>query len=596
MQRTTTTERAAATPSPVLAYATWLIAQGLSVLVRPNAAAYDKARQLNRMAAERVDWDAMVKLGLSKKLFTASDESGTWIRSAINVLKADIKTKVSQNPNIPDEELKVLKAATIWVGAPDKPGAVDRIRKVSAAISGKLYRNVERVLDSTGGATTTTETETDAPPPASLQATSIGSLVSEYTALAKRIAPGAADANITPTETKAYAAQGTSQTGEVREYNRTKRVLGERYLMDLAKFTATQSGPVLVHEAFAHMNRLGYPFAKIIAAKREIPLRVDVVGGKIKYFTQDGEPLLGAIPANINKIGFPKTYDPETKQGAYMVIKAPTAVGVTRIYTEAHKTAAQADKFGKAESISENINTYLARWVRDLNNADPFVQMAAAICYIIYATGARIGSRQFSAASNSGEQTYGIISLRPRHVRVTASSITFEYVGKKNGAQKHVIKITDVVTRRLAQLLTQLKAGKKKDDLLFSVPAPNGKLQHIIPKRVTDYLHSMGYQGGAHKMRHVRGTNLVVELLQKTPWKATKTATTLQARQREAEDWMKSKVLEPVGKLLGHFSGDKVTWRTSIANYINPNVVAEWFIKNGLKVPSWVPKTIAADD
>ena len=69
-------------------------------------------------------------------------------------------------------------------------------------------------------------------------------------------------------------------------------------------------------------------------------------------------------------------------------------------------------------------------------------------------------------------------------------------------------------------------------------------------------------------------------------------------RKKEAEDFMKDKVLTPVADALGHKSmkGGTVTplWKTSITSYVMPNIVREWFEKQQLDVPKWVPEKVSA--
>jgi len=218
---------------------------------------------------------------------------------------------------------------------------------------------------------------------------------------------------------------------------------------------------------------------------------------------------------------------------------------------------------------------------------------------MIYLTGMRVGSRQHSAASMTGKPTYGAISLRPRHIKISGNRITLNYEGKaaaKTGIkQKHIIEVNDQITRQLKKNLQELLDGKQGNDLVFSMPNGNKNIE-LTYSAFAKYLASSGYPAGIHKLRHVRGTNLLIEMLQKNQWKPSAKATTLDKQQKEAETFMVDKIITPVSILLGHKSGtDKLLWRTTVKSYTNPAPIAEWFMKHNLRMPSWLPRKPSID-
>ena len=225
--------------------------------------------------------------------------------------------------------------------------------------------------------------------------------------------------------------------------------------------------------------------------------------------------------------------------------------------------------------------------------------MKATAAVVLYWTGARVGSNATGMASKKGVEGFGILNLRIRHIKFTTTSVILEYAGKKGMHQKHILPMNDAAHKLVAKHLKQLAAGKGKEDLLFSVPAKTkGKVTPLTFGLFSKYLKSNGFTMGAHKLRHVRGTSAVKRLLEENTWKPSKTATTLAKRQREAEKWIKEKVLVKIANILGHQSKNKTTgvttpaWQTSIKSYINPDVVRQWFVSNKLDVPNWVPNKL----
>jgi hypothetical protein len=112
---------------------------------------------------------------------------------------------------------------------------------------------------------------------------------------------------------------------------------------------------------------------------------------------------------------------------------------------------------------------------------------------------------------------------------------------------------------------------------------------------------SCGMSIKVHALRHIRGTELVRNILAKSPWKQPKAGSSLIARQRSADDYIKMNVLTKVGALLGHAAksktGEQTTvWRTSITSYVNPVPIINWYKEQKLEVPKWVPMKVEADD
>ena len=318
--------------------------------------------------------------------------------------------------------------------------------------------------------------------------------------------------------------------------------------------------------------------------------------GKITLYTTAGKQLTGNV-AEGSKVTMNPKYDPELDNAYYCRFRAPNAVSDTQIYTTTLKAANVEEKHTKTKTYAGDIGKWVKTWERDVILKDPMRHVPAAVALILYLTAARIGTSKENQSLTGKEQTYGISTLRKEHVRVSASSIILDYRGKKGMQQKHVIKLDNKIAKRLAVILKGLLEGKRKGDLVFSFPRPNsrtGAIQEVNPAFFRKYLKASGCPVNPHALRHIRGTNLAEQLIAERPWKPSAKARTLSQRQKEAEEFVKTKILTEVGRILGHFSTkngkQELQWRTSIQSYVRPEPIIQWFKNHDLETPKWVPK------
>lgn len=569
-------EEAAMTLTMPVKLAKFFIALKFSDLTKGKAG-HNKAVAAAKEAYTDLDKDALARLGFPK-YWNDKAPSFEVIRSTnFPIIKKIVKEKITNNVRVSAEESAVIQTATSFL-VKHEPSEQQIMRAVSTA------NKISPKFGSSLPADEASEGKSDG-------ASSVAGLYGELREIVKKIT-GKSGIKATQ-EQLTKAKTGTPQQAAlVTKYNAIRRRLVTKYDADLAAYIGQQDKPPYVHDAFKHMSGLGYESHRIIHATKKVPLKVNVAGGKVVYITEDGREIDGGIPPDAEKITFMKTYDAGSGTGAYLSYTTPTAVGITRKYTTDHKNDAGKKKFDKADNVAENIGKYVTKWTRDLSSRDDTIAMAATVCMLIYKTGMRVGTK-VGSRSISGEVAYGALTLLSRQVTITASKITLKYKAKKQVDQTHILPIKDKVDKLILRNLKEFKTGKGADDLVFSYENNRGTVKRLTPQQLNAYLKSMGYTAGIHKIRHVRGTNLAIELLNSTPWKPKKEDTTLTKKQASAEVYIKTKILEPVAHLLGHKSKDgKPIWSTSISNYLNPRPFVKWFTDNGLRVPKWVPRTL----
>lgn len=323
--------------------------------------------------------------------------------------------------------------------------------------------------------------------------------------------------------------------------------------------------------------------------------------GKLALFTNEGKQLVGGVAPG-SKITMNKNYNPTKDDSFYFLFKAPGAVGNSRAYTTTFKQINIDAKHQKTVTNTDKVDTWVKVWERDLQLKDPMRNVPAAVALLLYLTSGRIGTSKENISMKGAAQTYGISTLRKNHVKVTSASIILDYNGKKGVHQRHVLKLDTKVNKRIGVILKRLLEGKKKDDLVFSFTRPNsraGAQQEVNPTFFRNYLKSTGVTINPHALRHIRGTELATKLLAENDWKPTTKARTLAAKQREAETFMKDKILSQVANLLGHKAkknGVEVpAWRTSIQSYVHPQIIKDWFSKHQLETPRWVPQKLTEE-
>ncbi len=247
--------------------------------------------------------------------------------------------------------------------------------------------------------------------------------------------------------------------------------------------------------------------------------------------------------------------------------------GTQRYYTLDYKQKRRVDKFKKVATFIEDIESVKKKWEADIKREGDYRQILGTLLELLYQTSARVGS---VGNATAGQSTYGIATLLVGHVRQLSNKLRFSYVGKKGVKQQHDILPNSPLNKKIIGIVLKLAKGKKPKDRLFTF---EGK--PISGTDLNKYLKSLGVDATVHKMRHVFGTSLLVELLKKCPLKAG------EATQQEAEQWYKKAVIN-IGAKLGHVAGEKVTPLTAIKSYLDADTQINFFKQLGLRTPKFL--------
>jgi DNA topoisomerase-1 len=133
----------------------------------------------------------------------------------------------------------------------------------------------------------------------------------------------------------------------------------------------------------------------------------------------------------------------------------------------------------------------------------PREKVLATVVQLLDCTGIRIGNDEYARSNRS----FGLTTLRDRHVEVSGSNIRFEFRGKSGKAYN--VSLND---RRLARIVQRCQALPGED--LFQYLDDDGLRQTVGSGDVNDYLRAIsGEEFTAKDFRTWAGTKLAVAAL-----------------------------------------------------------------------------------
>ena len=161
-------------------------------------------------------------------------------------------------------------------------------------------------------------------------------------------------------------------------------------------------------------------------------------------------------------------------------------------------------KFGRMVVFGETLPQLRERVDQDLSRRGlPRKKVLAAVVKLLETTLIRVGNPEYAKQNNS----FGLTTLRNRHVDISGATLRFEFRGKSG--KDHAVEIHD---RRLARIVRQIRdlPGQK----LFQYLDEDGERQSISSEDVNDYLRATtGEDFSAKDFRTWGGTVLALSAL-----------------------------------------------------------------------------------
>jgi len=161
-------------------------------------------------------------------------------------------------------------------------------------------------------------------------------------------------------------------------------------------------------------------------------------------------------------------------------------------------------KFGRMVAFSEVLPRLRARVEADLGRAGlPREKVLATVVRLLECTNIRVGNDEYARANGS----YGLTTLKDKHVEVSGGSLRFSFTGKSG--KTHQVELSD---RRLARIVQRCRDVPGEE--LFQYLDDDGARQTIGSGDVNDYLREIsGQEFTAKDFRTWAGTMLAVRAL-----------------------------------------------------------------------------------
>jgi len=158
----------------------------------------------------------------------------------------------------------------------------------------------------------------------------------------------------------------------------------------------------------------------------------------------------------------------------------------------------------------------------------PRKKVMATIVWLLERTLIRVGTHELAKLNNS----FGLTTLRRRHVSIQGATLTFEFRGKSGVA--HAVAVTD---RRIARIVQRCRELPGRE--LFQYVDPRGRRQIVYADDVNTYLREItGRDVTAKDFRTWTGTMIAAESLREmgvAPTKREAERNVLRAIDRTAE-------------------------------------------------------------
>ena len=232
-------------------------------------------------------------------------------------------------------------------------------------------------------------------------------------------------------------------------------------------------------------------------------------GRSFRYFDASGKRVrASATIARIRKLAIPPAYTDvwicADARGHLQATGRDARKRKQYRYHAAWRTLRDAAKYERLGAFADRLPALRAQVAADLALAGlPRQKVIAALVRLLQMSLIRVGNEEYSRNNGS----FGLTTLRNRHVRVRGESLRFDFRGKSG--KFHSIELAD---KRLARIVRQCQdlPGQR----LFQYRAEDGTLQSIDSEDVNDYIRQVaGDEFSAKDFRTWAGTLLTARAL-----------------------------------------------------------------------------------
>ena len=120
------------------------------------------------------------------------------------------------------------------------------------------------------------------------------------------------------------------------------------------------------------------------------------------------------------------------------------------------------EKYEKAVKLGNEIEKIKDRIVKDMKSKDPKINRISTACYLIYRTAMRVGDEKDPDEAD----TVGATTLRKEHIKITANTIEFDFLGKDSVRWQETV-VAEGHDEQFHKNLKNLIEKKKPKDEIF---------------------------------------------------------------------------------------------------------------------------------
>ena len=122
-------------------------------------------------------------------------------------------------------------------------------------------------------------------------------------------------------------------------------------------------------------------------------------------------------------------------------------------------------KYEKAVKLAKEIGRIKDRIVKDMKNKDEKVSRIATACYLIYRTSMRVGDEKDPDEAD----TVGATTLRKEHIKVTANTVEFDFLGKDSVRWQETLVVEGHDKQFQENLKKLIEKIKPKDEIFGNI-------------------------------------------------------------------------------------------------------------------------------
>lgn len=276
-------------------------------------------------------------------------------------------------------------------------------------------------------------------------------------------------------------------------------------------------------------------------------------GSSFQYFKDDEKITNASTIDRINKLVIPPAWQEvkiATSKGARVQATGRDAAGRSQaIYHATYRLRQEKLKFDRILRFANKLPALRKQLDKDIARKRLGKEkVLACIVKLIDDSYFRVGSDVYAKQN----QTYGVTTLRSKHVQFTQNTVTFDFIGKSG--QAHTKKIKDSQLVRIIKQLDELPGYE-----LFRYQDKAGKMHDLHSNDVNAYIKEhMGEEFTAKDFRTWGGTLVATAAILKQELEENTSAT---ARKKALNE-----VIKGVAKRLGN------TPAIAKSSYIDPRI------------------------